>query len=175
MLRKYDELRQAVARIDFNELDDESVRQVQLWGDVADHLRLAIERADETKAEAARVRAEVAEEIREAWDKDGGRLTDKAVESRVSTDKRVQEAEADATEARVAMRKWSDLQEQLRQRDHSLNRLGQLYVGGYFSAVSKNHGGIRELKNRKAEDNRGRIAEKRSARLKLSNVDKGDD
>lgn len=122
--------------IDKYNLDEELIRQPQLFQDVGEELVQAVSLRDEASERLKVVDAELDREIREQMIADGEKLTEGRVSSRVSTHPLHAEAQGGLHELkeqaeilRVRKEAWS-------QRAYALRDLVQLYVAGYFSITS---------------------------------------
>lgn len=153
----------ALLAIDKSVLDDEVIRQPSLFFDVSEQLTTAIAERDAAKENLATVDAQLDAKWRAKLNKVGaGRVTDKAIQSHVQTDKDHERAFDDFLVAKTAADTLSALKEAFQSRSYALRDLVSLYTANYYEVDSIKPTRAQEASHYAA--NRARISNAREAR-----------
>jgi len=148
---KIDELRKHL-KIDKNNLDEVIQLQPELYYIVAQKHVLAVSERDLAYDEIKIVDAKLQKEVREQAEAEGRKMTEKAVEIEVLSNK----LHTDAIDMHLRTKYTADelgaLRESFQQKSYMLRELVELYVSGYFSDDSltvKQDGSSRIARKRK--------------------------
>jgi hypothetical protein len=146
-------------------LDDELVKQPQIFNEVSELAVMAAARRDFLKEELSRTDAELAGKHRRNFEKKAGKATDSMVSAAVATDP----VHKTAVEKHITAKETADLamslKESFHQRRYMLQELSGLFVANYFESSSS--GGARSnMSEYKAGKNRDAMAEARARKKK---------
>ena len=156
---------EALLKIDKNDLDTEVERQATLYysvGSEAARLRSVV---DTAKDALDRVTASLDVEIREEALREGDKVTEGSIRSRVALDSTYQAATTKYLTAKGQLDQATALQEAFRQRTYMLRDLVELYVSGYFTDASVK-GSVKQVREDHAVKNQEKMSERRRERLK---------
>lgn len=147
--------------IDKNNLDDEAIKQPQLYADIARERARAMARYDQAEAQLKYVKAEVDMEIREQYAQQ--KVTETFISNQVILSVKYNNAQQEALVWKHLDELWRGLARAAEQRNDALASLGRLYTSGYFARAS-----IEGVTSR-AVDNKGErvIAERKRERPRL--------
>jgi hypothetical protein len=149
--------------IDRDALDDELMRQPQIYMEVSEAYADAAAERDRLKEVIEVYEAEIALEIRKDAESDGDKITDKTVAAMVQADGGRSKRMQAFLDAKLDAEKLSALKEAIGQKTHALHDLSALFIAGYFVQTSANtkgatEAGIRENR-RKINERRARMSE----------------
>lgn len=164
---------QEMLKIDKNDLDEEIVRQPEIYYQVAQQCSEKQSQRDYAYDDIKRAYAEISLEVREDFEREGRKSTEALVEATVRADPGYIKAQEQHAKLRLEADKYAALQEAFSQRAYMLRELVKLYVSGYFMDSSVNAGKF-DHDEHKAGDIRKRAAEQRKGqdrnRRKLEDV-----
>ena len=126
----------ALIRIDRNQLDDELIRQPEIFAWLSEDLVTAIAIQDEKKNRVPVIEAELNQKIRKQLDRAGEKYTEAVINSRVLTHEDRTQALNEYTQARANAGRLMGLKEAFSQRANMLRELAHLFAAGYWSEQS---------------------------------------
>jgi hypothetical protein len=162
---KLDEAKKRL-RIDKHDLDEELIRQPELFFEVSERVTQAIAERDALKEELANVDAELDKEVRAKLTKNLERFTEAMVKNAIQTHKKHATAAENYLEAKNEADNWVALKEAFHQRRYMIQELCGLYLGNYFQRTAVSGSVTQEagysitrekLANRRASRDRSRI------------------
>jgi len=154
-------------QIDKHDLDEELIRQPDLFYKVSEQLVLAISQRDAAKKDLEKELAEADEEIRRKARDKGEKITESAITARKQLDDGVIKMENRLSALNLQVGKLSALKESFAQRSHVLRDLRELYIANYY-------GSGEAQQDREQRYNRARKAMDEE-RKRIRNRDKGND
>ena len=161
-MTKFEEYEGALS-IDKHDLDEELIRQPEVFNRISQDEAQAIAERDQAKDKLRVVEAKLDLKIRRNFDKKEKKVTETIILSEVTKHEDRIEARKKYRNKEEAVNKMSALKDAFQQRSYMLNKLVDLFIAGYFiksDAGSSSSGGPRKSEARH-ESNRARIAEKR--------------
>jgi hypothetical protein len=123
-------------RIDKFNLDGELVSQAEIFYKVAEKYIDAVDQRDRLYQNLKNVESELSLEVRTGYELDCKKVTEKVIETSVSTHPRRLEAQEDYLKAKKTCDDLAVMKEALQQKSYMLKELVQLYVAGYYSIES---------------------------------------
>jgi hypothetical protein len=121
-------------RIDETKLDRSIIEQPEMFHRVADALAHATDMRDLLKETVARVDSQVAEEVRQDFDREGRNYTKDVISDAVLTSRAHKDAYEDWQGAKVAASRLQALKEALEDRSRMLGLLVRLFATDYFGS-----------------------------------------
>ena len=151
-------------RIDKNDLDNELIRQPELFYHASTSYALCVSQRDQAKLDLERAEAEADSKIRRAAVKDDKvkKITEAEIVARRAMAPEVREAQDSYLSARAAVERAAALRDAYQQRGYAVKDLVNLYVSGYYGAVTGRFERGEALDKRAAE-NRAVLAQRRRA------------
>lgn len=147
--------------VDKHELDEEWIRQPDLFWRAASGLAKAIADRDDAKQTLASVRAKLAGDLREMHTKASEKFTVDSIGQEVELEDEVVTARKDFNNAEIMVGRWAALKESFSQRGYTLKGVTELHISNYYQT---NSGGSRQAKDQAADENRRRSGEERQQR-----------
>ena len=139
--------------IDENALDDAVQHQPDFFYQVAKQLALAESRRDAAKQSVGDAEAHQDYVVRKAAANSEGRTTEKQIEAQVRMSPEVMKATQVYLKLKEEVNLLSALKEAYQARGYALNKLVELWLGGYFGDVNTNRTSS-AIKDRQAENNK---------------------
>jgi len=157
-LEEYD----GVLAIDKNDLDEELIRQSEIFNRISQDEIDAIDKRDQTKDTLGIVEADLDLKIREDFEKREKKSTETIILSKVTVHRKRIEAREHYRKACKRVNQLTALKDSFQQRSYMLNKLVDLFIAGYFikSDAGSSHSGPRRSEARH-RSNRAQIAAKR--------------
>jgi|SRR5215469_1005194 len=119
--------------IDKDALDEEFVRQPNLYWEVAHEYSRAMGMKDQLRHEIDLTKAELDKTIRDRYERDGGRLTEAKLESEILNTQRMADILNEYDQWKYMTEVWNSLKEATSQRAYALRDLAQLHISGYYA------------------------------------------
>lgn len=138
-------------KIDKDDLDEELIRQPELYAKVALAQVRAVSNRDALKEEEKRLNAELQKEVRARFEKEDIKYTEKSVEAEIRTDSRTGVMSERVLDAERSAAEWQALKEAYIQRSYVLKDLCGLCLAGYWADSAVRGTGPRELSDMKHE------------------------
>ena len=146
-------------------LDDDLVRQPQLFYQASEeHARLVSER-DAAKTHLEEVDAKLSREIREQFESDGRKITEAVVAAEISLRSEHRAATAELNDLRLETDRAVAMKEAFSQRAYALKDLAGLFSAGYWQSASARGPETREAQERAIQENRKSVSQVRRERL----------
>lgn len=123
-------------KIDRLNLDEELIKQPQLFFEVAEAAAIARSRMDAAKDNVERVESDVDQRIRQDAANEDERLTEKEIKALIQNDDDRVKAYASYLDLKRQTEELDQLRDSFRQRGYMLRELAALYISGYFQTSS---------------------------------------
>lgn len=160
---RYGELVSAL-KINKFELDTELERQPSLYLEAAEEAVRARSLLDQAKLYLDNLEAALDKDFRRLAARGDEKITEKSLNAEIQRDKRRQEAYAAMLEFKAYADRLEHLTQAFRSRGQVVRDLSSLYVAGYFQDERFVAGKLGEVREKRAQYNSDRMAEKRRSR-----------
>lgn len=148
-------------QIDKNALDEELLRQPQLFFEASEAYANTVSLRDEAKEKLNLVDASLSKKIRMSWDEDKEKIAEWKVTERIRHKGRHKRAR----HRYLVLKQQADialaLKEAFQQRSYVLKDLASLWVAGYYTTASVRGGTAEDVRNAAAGRNRRRMKDSR--------------
>lgn len=159
----------ALLVIDKHNLDEELIRQPQLYDEAARGAARAASIAAKKKLERNETEAKRATSMRNAATKKGQKITEAQVNKDLPKDPEFIKASLAYIAAEEDAGMWAALKDAFAQRSYALKDLVQLYLGGFFQADRVGAATPRSREQVDYDQHRAAMAEDRKRRAKTKN------
>lgn len=154
------------AFLKIDDLDACLVEQAEVYHHVSEQYILAVSRRDADKLNHEELLAQLDRDIRSKAADAGEKLTEGAIESRLTILPKVKESARKCLDSKTETDRWGALKESFQQRSHALRELVALRLGERRDLALE--GGAGQARAALAENIRTRAGEMRQARKKAS-------
>jgi hypothetical protein len=151
----------ASLRIDPDNLNEELVRQPELFCDVARRYALAVSERDAAKEQVSVARAKAYFVVREELESEGLKTTESAIGIQIELNKDYRSAMDRFQETKLAADQLAADKEAWQQRAYMLKDLAALYIAGYYGQSSVRGDASRAVQEADYQENRQRLARQR--------------
>ena len=162
MKHKLDEMEKWL-KIDRENLDEEVMRQPELFYRVSAELASAISDRDGAKDLMNRTEARIKEDIREEWRKEEKKFTVTEVDDAASRHPKFKSRQEEYRAASQRVELVSAMKEAFQQRSYMLRELSSLWVNNYFQDSSTKSGDTKKVEDAKYRDRREKLSKKRES------------
>jgi hypothetical protein len=151
--------------IDKNGLDEELLRQVELFSRASEEVAALVSIRDQKKLDLDTARAEAYLNIRDDMSRSKDKFTEALLTAQVEIDSNYHKAQKSFLKAKAAAIAAENRKEAVAQRGYVLKDLCGLYVSGYYSTASVSGSKSNDIRTQEYEENRRRMAKQRRAKL----------